>query len=460
MSDRIPPHNLASERRMLGTVLLWPDSITALDEVRVDDFWLPAHREVIAAMRDLAARGVRIDPIVLGDHMVTEKTLPKLEGGVAYLNQLANEARVPEVIGHDVKLVRGKATLRRLIALCAQTQSRCFAEPDVDALMVSFRDDASKLEIAGTDDQDMVRVEDELPRVYARLQERAQNPDRHVVRTGLREFDRRMGGGLQLARLIVVASPPGFGKTSWLGTLVSNAALRYEVPSAIFSMEMDRDELIGRFVMGELRRNTLDFTTGEIARSDEGASEFIYGAQKFNRKPLYVHDRASMTIGKILARARRWYAKVLGAKPGPGEPPKPAVIGIDYLQLVLPDEDDDSDTLAEEIGKITRACKLFAMDYKIAVVLLSQLNRQWAKRGSRPQLSDLRASGSIEQDADMVLFPWVEATKGTDGKDVIASGPADIIVEKCRWAPACTVPAFFKREYQRFEDVDEYRSEP
>lgn len=459
MSARTPPHSLASERRMLGTVLLWPDRLGDLEELAVDDLWLPAHRHVLTAMRALAARGVRTDPIVVSDFMRTKKTLPQVEGGEAYLLELAGESGAGEAIAHDLKLVRGKATLRRMITLCSEMALRCYAEPDVDKLMAEFREEASKLELSGTSDDEMVRVEDAITGVFERLEDRAQNPDRYVVRTGIREFDKRMGGGLFPEKLVVVAAPPGMGKSAYLGTVTTNAALTYGVPCVIFSMEMNRDELIGRFVMGQIRRNTLDFTTGAIAQSKEGVNDFYRGAQRFNGKPLFVNDRPDMTLRNLMARMRRWYAKVLGAKPGRSERPKPALIGIDYLQLLNSNDDDNSDTLAEEIGVMTRAFKIFAGEYKVTVILVSQLNRQWSKRGSKPALQDLHGASAIEKDADMVIFPWVDPSKDNEGKDVIESGPAELIVAKNRGGPKGTVPTFWKREYTRFEDIEEYRSE-
>ena len=305
-----------------------------------------------------------------------------------------------------------------------------------------------------------MRVDEVMPDVYEALQERAENPDRHVIRTALRAFDRTIGGGLLPEKLVVVAAPPGMGKSAWVGTVTANAALMYGVPSVIFSMEMNRHELIGRFVMGQIRENSLDFTTGALGRTKEGLSRFIYGASKFNNKPLYVNDQPSMTLGKLLARMRRWYAKVLGEKPRRDEPPKPCLVGIDYLQLLEANDDDESDTTAEALGKMTRAFKKFAGEYKATVILISQLNRLWSKRGSKPVLQDLHGASAIEKDADMVIFPWIEPTKDADGKDVIASGPAELIIAKSRFSPSGTVPTYWKREYTRFEDIEEYRSEP
>src|SRR3569833_148792 len=417
VSNRLPPHNLEAERSVLGGVLIKP---SAFDEVatalQVDDFFLPVHREIFDALLAIDTRRQPLDGIAVADERRVRGMIARLEGGEAYLLTLSNSVPTAENINHYARLVKEKATLRRLIAACAEIQSRAYGdfgqfeelldEAETQVFKVAQQNRRETYSAA----PDI--MEEVLHNIEVRAAERKAVTG---VPTGFTKLD-ELTAGLQRENLIIVAARPGGGKTSWAINVAVHAAMR-KIPVLIFSLEMSKYELMERMLAAEAR-----IDSGKIKR---GFLEYSDWKNK-------IHPAS-----KSLAKARRFrgdarYFPPQG--PGPdGRPPQPplGLIVVDYLQLARGGGGKKDENRQQEIAEISRGLKSLAKDLKVAIIAVSQLNREVEKREGKPKLSDLRESGAIEQDADMILFIHRE----DNGAEAPISGPtstSEIIVRKPR----------------------------
>ncbi len=457
-SGRSPPQNLDAERSALGGVLIKP---TAFDDLITslvaEDFFVPAHREVFEAMLAIDRRRQPIDIISLTDELKLRGALPRLDGGESYLVQLANSVPTAENIEHYVRLVKEKSTLRRLIATCAEVQSRAYGD---FGNYEEFLDEAENavFQVAQQTRKDSYStVADMMGEVLESIEERARERKEITgVPTGFTKFD-HMTAGLQPENLIVVAARPGVGKTSWAVNVAMNAALLHQMPVLIFSLEMSKFELMERMLAGEARIDSARLKRGQIEYSDW--KNRIYPAgNRIAGAPILIDDSGAPSILDIRAKARRFRSDTRYFPPPDenGGKQKLGLIVVDYLQLARGGARRD-DSREREIADISRGLKSLAKDLKIPIIAVSQLNRGLEKReDKRPQLSDLRESGAIEQDADMIVFIHRDEMFNLDSAE---KGKAELIVGKHRHGPTGSVSLTFIREYTRFEnyadDVDE-----
>lgn len=458
-SGRVPPASVTTEQTAIGIVLMREEIPPDLGELVADDFYLPAHRDIWDAIRAMAKADKRIDVVALGDEMRVRNTLPRLQDGEGYLLVCAEGVIHAENAGHYARLIREKAALRRMIHLCSSVMSRSYDGVDLEAILSEARNGVADLEMVGGG-QGPVLAGDEMGNVIETIERRAEHPELYAVLTGLVRFDRHIGG-LQPEKLIVVAAPPGMGKTAWAGTVAINAATN-GVPSLIVSVEMGRQEVFERFIAGKARVSTKAIGTGDVVRDRATWSQKVLpAASTIASLPVWVDDRESLTIGAAVGTIRRWYQKTLGSVPPKDRPPRPAFVAIDYLQLLSSDDERDDEDRNKAIGRMTRACKRLAKSLRIPIVLLSQLSRAWTKRGGKPVLSDLRDSGAIEQDADVVIFPWREPPKTDEGNEIRnTSGEAEWIVAKNRGGPTGKILCYWHAEYTRFENLDPTDADP
>lgn len=450
-SGRSPPQSLDAERSALGAVLIKPSAFDEMATVlTADDFFLPAHREVFDAMVALEKRQTPVDVISLGDELKTRGALPRLDGGEAYLVTLANSVPTAENVGHYVRLVKEKATLRRLIGACAEIQSRAFGE---FGEYEQFIDEAERMvfQVAQQNRRDnFAPVGQYMGEVLEGIEARARERKAVTgVPTGFTKFD-EMTSGLQRENLIVVAARPGAGKTSWAVNVAMNAALQYQVPVLIFSLEMSKYELMERMLAGEARIDSSRLRKGFIEYGDW--KNHIYPAGgRLAQAPILIDDSAAPTILELRAKARRFRHDPRYFPSS--DKPSPGLIVIDYLQLARGMGGRRDDTREREIADISRGLKALAKDLKLPIIAISQLNRSLEKRDDkRPQLSDLRESGAIEQDADMIVFIHRDEMFNPETAD---RGKAELIIGKHRNGPTGSVPLTFIREYTRFENFAE-----
>jgi replicative DNA helicase len=455
--SRTPPHDLGAEKAALGGVLIKPSSFDEMATVlTVDDFYLPAHREVFEAMVELDKRRLPFDPIAIADELKNRGTLSRLQGGEAYLMELAADVPTAENIATYVRIVKEKATLRRLIGECAEISSRAYGE---FGNYEEFLDEAEGkiFKVAQQNRKEGFRAVGEMMNeVLENIEVRARDGKEVTgVPTGFKKFD-EMTAGLQPENLIIVAARPGMGKTSWAVNVAVNAALHHRIPVLIFSLEMSKYELMERMLAGEARIDSSRMRRGMIEYSDWKNRIYPAGG-RLSSAPILIDDGASPSILEIRAKARRFKGDPRYFPPPERhadgrEIPRQGLIVIDYLQLARGMGGKKEETREREIADISRGLKGLAKDLKLPIIAISQLNRGLEKREEKtPQLSDLRESGAIEQDADLVLFIHREEMFNPEGE----KGKAQIIVGKNRHGATGNVPMTFIKEYTRFEDYAE-----
>jgi replicative DNA helicase len=459
-AQRSQPHNLDAERSVLGAVFIKP---AAFDEVatslQVDDFFLPAHREIFESMLALDKRRQPIDVIAVADELKTKGMLPRLEGGESYLLQLANGVPTAENILHYGRLVKEKSTLRRLIAACAEVQSSAYGD---FGEFEAFLDEAETkiFKVAQQNRRETYSATGDLmEEVLHNLEVRtAERKAVTGVPTGFTRLD-ELTAGLQRENLIIVAARPGGGKTSWAVNVAMHAALQQKIPVLIFSLEMSKYELMERMLAGEARIDSSKIKRGFLEYAD-WKNKIHPASGRLAAAPILIDDSSAITIMEIRAKARRFRSDPKYFPPPPavteGGHPPPGPLGlivVDYLQLAKGAGTRKDDNRQQEIADISRGLKALAKDLKIPIIAISQLNREVEKREGKPKLSDLRESGAIEQDADMILFIHREDMQGGDTPDAsMPTAVAEIIVGKHRNGGTGAVKMTFIKEYTRFEN--------
>ncbi|HEX3697708.1 MAG TPA: replicative DNA helicase [Polyangia bacterium] len=454
-SARTPPHNLDAEKSVLGGVLVKP---AAFDDVattlQVDDFFLPAHREIFEAMLELDRRRHPLDVIAVADELKTRGMLPRLEGGETYLLTLANAVPTAENIPHYARLVKEKATLRRLIAACAEIQSSAYADFGDFEL---FLDEAETrvFKVAQQNRRESYSAASEMmEEVLHNIEVRA--AERKAVTgvpTGFTKLD-EYTAGLQRENLIIVAARPGGGKTSWAVNVAVNAAMK-KIPVLIFSLEMSKYELMERMLAGEARIDSSRIKRGFLEYSD-WKNKIHPASGRLAEAPILIDDSSAISIMEIRAKARRFRGDPKYFPAGEsvdGRPPQPplGLIVVDYLQLARGSTGKRDENRQQEIAEISRGLKALAKDLKIPIIAVSQLNREVEKREGKPKLSDLRESGAIEQDADLILFIHREDMQ-SDAPEAGPTATAEIIIGKHRNGATGAVKLTFIKEYTKFEN--------
>lgn len=438
-TNRDLPQNAEAERSVLGSVLIRPSS---LDEVvgflGADDFLGISHRCIFAAMVALAKAGDVVDVITIAEELRKRDELGRLDGGEVYLLGLSNAVPTAENARHYGKIVRDLAVLRRIIATCVQAASRAHGDVESAELLADLRTELASLETAA--DGGPQRIGDGIDAALDVLEQKAAKPDEYVVLSGIREFDKAIGGH-KAGQLIVVAARPGGGKTSHaLSTAIRVATT--QIPVLVFSLEMKRQELIERAIAFAAKVTGSRLTNGDL---DYSAWEKIRQSRKsLGPIPLWLDDR-KLGCGALCAEARRWRARFTQGRR--------ALVVIDYLGLVR--SDDRSQNRAIEVGAMSRAFKTLAGDLDCPVMLVAQLNRESVKGDGparRPKLSDLRDSGEIEQDADMVIYPFREGEAEQASGPARGPEPAELIVAKHRNGPTGAVEVDWDGRFMAFYD--------
>jgi replicative DNA helicase len=441
---RVPPQNLEAEESVLGGIMLDNSALDRVIElIAPDDFYRGVHRKIFRAMLDLSERNEPVDLITLAEALKGRGDLTNV-GGAAFLAELA--ARVPTAanIVHYARIVRGRAVLRGLITAATEIATRGYeATDDVPGLL----DRAEQLIFDISERQTrnaFTRLADVLVgslKTIERLYENKQSVT--GVATGFADLD-RLTSGLQPSDLIIVAGRPSMGKTAFCLNVAENAALRSNVGVAIFSLEMAKEQLALRMLCSEARVDLQRVRTGHL--TDREFPHLAMAAGRLADAPIYIDDTPALSVLELRAKARR-------LKRDPDA--RLGLIVVDYVQLMRSSEGRDS--REQEISEISRSLKALAKELNIPVVALSQLNRQVESRNPPiPRLADLRESGAIEQDADVIIFIYREDYYQEDSDK---KGVAEIIVAKQRNGPTGDVELTFLREYTRFENKEVSRED-
>jgi len=422
--ERIPPHNLEAEQSVLGSMMLSAEAIAAVVEVvKAEDFYRPAHERIYQAILSVYGRGEPVDAITVVEGLKRHHGLDEI-GGPLYVQDLVESVPTPASAGYYARIVADNALLRRLIDAAAQIMSRAYAVPE-DPRKAADEAEALVYAVSRADETEQVVSLRELVDESMGALEHIQQRDSAFagVPTGFMDLDSLLSG-LQKENLIIVAARPGVGKSSFVTNVARNIAVDAGVPVAMFSLEMSRFEIGMRLLCAEARVPWEKVRSGRVAT--EEWTRIVEAAEVLHEAPLYIVDSGNVTIVDIRAKARR-----MKSKQGLG------LIIVDYLQLMS--SHSRTENRQQEVAEISRSLKLLAKELEIPVIAVSQLNRNPETRADkRPQLSDLRESGSIEQDSDIVMFIHRD-----DSDDPTVKGKADIIVAKHRNGPTQTVPLTF-----------------
>lgn len=433
MSSRLPPHSLEAERSALGSVFIKPSSFAVVSSALLtDDFFLPAHREIFAALAAVEKRRQPLDPISVSDELKTRGTLSRLEGGEEYLMRLSGEVPTAENVAHYARLVKEKSQLRKLIAAGAEIQARAYATEDANALVSESA--AAICAIATSNTAGLRTVGDFMPGVLEEISRRAQSNGKNEivgVQTGVTELDMVLGG-LRPGNLTVFAADPGGGKTALAVQTALNLCLLYSGTALVFNLEMTAAELAERCAVHQAQVNSQSVRSGQVEY--EEFRRLSSEAAKLGPLPMYLEDRA-FDMATVSARSRSWRAR---------HPGMVGLLVLDYLQLMRSRGGDDQHR-ALEIGTMVSQCKELGKELGVAFILVSQFNRGPAQQGREPKKSDLKDSSSIEQGGDqIVLLHNPEQTE---------DGQIDLIVDKNRHGPCRKVRARWIGRYYRFEDA-------
>ena len=441
--DRQPPRSVEAERAVIGSLLLLPE---ACDEVallvRPEDFYDDAHRAIFRHMLALHEDGRQIDPTLLAQRL-KDASQYEMVGGAAYLLELTQEVATAAHAEYYARIVRDKAVLRSLIHASTDIIQEAY-EPSVGAREMLARAEERVFRILDAKGETQVRpVRDVLHDSLARIDARMQRQHAYGgIETGLVDYD-DLTGGLHDSELVILAARPSMGKTALALNIAEHVAIDgANKPVLIVSLEMSALELGDRLLCSRARVNSHRLRNGQLSAED--SRRLVQTAADVSRAPLFIDDSPSRNMTEIAATARRLKRQE-----------NLALIVVDYLQLIEPD--NARDPRQEQVARISRRLKGLARELKVPVLCLAQLNRQVeATRDSRPQLSHLRESGAIEQDADVVVFVHREEFYQTNEEDrQRVKGQADLMVRKQRNGPTGDLKLTWLHEFTRFENFQQ-----
>ncbi|MFC5614019.1 replicative DNA helicase [Metabacillus niabensis] len=437
LGDRIPPQNIEAEQAVLGAIFLQPSSLTLASELLIpEDFYRAAHQRIYNAMLELSDKGEPVDLVTVTAELADANLLEEV-GGVSYLTDLANSVPTAANIEYYGKIVEEKSILRRLIRTATTiAQDGYTREDEVEVLL----NEAEKtiMEVAQRKNAGAFQnIKDVLVQTYDNIELlHDRKGDITGIPTGFTELD-KMTAGFQRNDLIIVAARPSVGKTAFALNIAQNVATKTDENVAIFSLEMGADQLVMRMLCAEGNIDAQRLRTGSLTPEDWGKLTMAMGS--LSNSGIYIDDTPGIRVSEIRAKCRR-----LKQESGLG------MVLIDYLQLIQ--GSGRTDNRQQEVSEISRTLKELARELKVPVIALSQLSRGVEQRqDKRPMMSDIRESGSIEQDADIVAFLYRDDyyDKESENKNII-----EIIIAKQRNGPVGTVSLAFVKEYNKFVNLE------
>jgi replicative DNA helicase len=438
LGGRVPPQALEAEESVLGSILLDNQAINVcLERIRAEDFYKASNQTIFEAMVALSDKREPIDIITLGQQLRAMGQLDNV-GGAAALSFLASAVPNAANVGYYAKVIKEMSIRRRLIHESNDIINSAFElEGDIEEFL-----DGTEQRILGVSDfrtqTSFARVSD-VVQDSIRLIEKLYDQKEPVtgVPSGLEKLD-KMTAGFQPSDLVIVAARPSMGKTALVLGWTQYVGIYFKKPVAFFSLEMSKEQLVLRMLCSESRINNSNIRTGDL--TDRDFARMVEGASRISESDIFIDDTPALTITELRAKARRLHRDhPLG------------IIIVDYLQLLR--SPAYSHSREQEISDISRSLKALAKELHVPVVALSQLNRSVESRNDkRPMMSDLRESGAIEQDADIIMFIYRDEVYNKESPD---KGVAEIIIAKQRTGPTGTVRVAFSGEFTRFDNLDE-----
>lgn len=433
---RIPPHSVEAEQSVLGSMLIDRDAIASASEVLSgDDFYRPDHKIIYDAMIELYQKNSPVDLVTLKNRIEEKGVLDQI-GGINYLSDLAASVPTSVHIKQYVKIVEDKAMLRRLIKASDNIAALSYGgQEDLDVIMSQAEEDIFNIS-QGRRSEDFSHIHEILLKSFDKIEAISRNSESVTgIATGFYDLDYKTAG-LQPSDMVLIAARPSMGKTAFALNVAQFAALKGNVPTAIFSLEMSKDQLVNRMLCSEAMVDAQKLRTGGLG--DEDWIRIARAMGPLSEAPIYIDDTPGINIMDMRAKCRK-----LKLEKGLG------LILIDYLQLMTGAGKNES--RQQEISEISRSLKALAREVGAPVVALSQLSRACESRADhRPMLSDLRESGAIEQDADVVMFLYRDEYYNPDTE---AKNQGELIIAKQRNGPTGTVHLAWLGQYTKFANL-------
>ncbi len=438
-----PPHNEEAETSVLGAILLaprWLDTVTVETHLHADDFYRPRHRTIFKAMLDISAANEPIDTLTVAARLKETGQLEEA-GGSDYIETLV--ARIPAIANtrQYAQIVKENALMRGLIRATQEIQASV-ANNEAEPQELLERAQQTVFEVAqDAQSGELVELSEILHDELERIEYQWKHGDAMTgTTTGFKDID-ELTGGLQPGNLIIIAARPSMGKSALVTNIAENAALAGK-PVALFSLEMSKTELSQRFLASQAKESGDAMRKGTLKKSSW--PKVLEAAQRLSTAPLWIDDSSDISIVELRAKARRLHGKFLGKD---GEPGGLGLIIVDYLQLLR--ANDGRDSRVEQVAQMSRGLKILARELEVPVIAVSQLSRAVESRTPpKPQLSDLRESGQIEQDADVVAFIYREEYYLREESE--RPGIADVIFAKHRNGPVGEIELTFLSRYPKF----------
>lgn len=435
---RIPPQNLDAEMALLGSVMLRPDGLhDIIDIIKPDSFYSEKHRIIFETMMELFNKRSPIDLLSISNRLKEKGWLDQI-GGNTYLTELINIVPTSSNIHYYAEVVQKKYMMRRLIEASDHISALGYEETkELEEILDAAEKKLFDVTNFNTSHK-FIPISDELHEAWERL-DRLHSDDVGMrgIPTGFADMDTKLSG-FQKSDLIILAARPSMGKTSLALDIARQAAVEHKVPVGIFSLEMSSQQLVDRMLAAQANVDAWKLRTGKLSRQDDFDS-IRESLDKLSKAPLYIDDQPGNNILKMRSIARR-----LKNENGLG------LIVVDYLQLMVPTQ-TKNDNVVQQVTEISRSLKNLARELDVPVLALSQLSRAVESRGGRPRLSDLRDSGSIEQDADVVMFIHREDKYKEESEK---TNIAEILIEKHRNGETGKVDLYFNEKKATFQNMD------
>ncbi|OIN89364.1 replicative DNA helicase [Candidatus Berkelbacteria bacterium CG_4_9_14_0_2_um_filter_42_30] len=438
VGGKLPPQNLEAESSVIGAVLLDKESMLSVVEIlSPEDFYDQRNATIFRAILTLFEKRTPVDMVTLTDQLEKEKELENV-GGSSYIVSLVNATPSAANVVHWANIVRDKAILRRLITSAVTISDLGFAEEEEVSAVLDKAEQSLFAVSQRFFRQKFIPIKDVLTEAFDRIDKI--HKEKGVLRgvsTGFRDLDAKLAG-LQKSDLVIIAARPSMGKTSLALNIAEHVSVEGKIPVAFFSLEMSKEQLVDRLISSQAGVDSWKLRTGNL--SDEDFPKIGYAMGTLSEAPFFIDDSPGITVMEIRAKARRLQLEEnLG------------IVFVDYLQLIEGRKSSGDINRVQEISEISRSLKNLARELNVPVVAMSQLSRAVEHRpDKRPQLSDLRDSGSIEQDSDIVAFIYREDyyDDKTEKK-----GVTEILIRKHRNGPIGNVELFFNAEQMRFRDL-------
>ena len=442
------PHSLEAEQSLLGCLLMEPKiQIEVAAFLKEEDFYAEAHKYIFHAMESIIKKNMPVDMVTLTDTLEKQGELEQA-GGISYIAELTNVLPSPSNYQRYLDIVTRDSMLRKLIKGSAEIIDNCKTSLDKTTAL-SFAEKTVYDISNQADTSEMVKIDKVIPDVMTKLDELSNNKSTTKgIKTKFKGLDRLING-IHKSDLMILAARPAVGKTSFAMNIVENVALQGH-SCAVFSLEMSKDQLVQRMMCSVAGVSMENAMKGTMTKQEW--LRIAKAKEELSNAKIFIDDSAMITPQQVLSKCRRLKAR-FGLD----------LVMIDYVQLMNAEKNSKSDNRQQEISEISRMLKILAKEVNVPVLALSQLNRAVESRKGRPQLADLRESGAIEQDADIVMFihrPDRGATEKEIAEGKVQKNVAEIIVEKHRNGPTGIVKLYFKGECTKFINLNEETGEP